>query len=142
MTTPAPARRPSHTQWILALGGWTVFVWGQRIANVIGADDLTAAGRTWRLVVAVAFALVGLLLVGAVALRRTQRSDEMSAWVAPLAVGLAGVGSAWWLVRGTQILVGDWDVGFKVVHTVLALVVLGLSVMVCRTRGYASVPYG
>ncbi len=150
------SRRPSHVQWLLALGGWTFFVWFQRIGNVLGDDDLVGFARTWRLGVAVGFVAVAVMLVGGVLVDRKTSGGGASGggatgggpsvgivgWVATLGLGLAVVGSVWWVVRGGQILIGDWELAFKAVHTVLAVIVVGLSVMVVRTRGYARSRYG
>ena len=132
--------RVTHVQWILALGGWTFFVWSQRISNVLADDELGGVARAWRLGVAVLFVVSAVALVAGVVMG--QRSGTTPSWVARLGVGLAVVGSAWWLIRGGQILVGDWDLGFKAVHTVLAVIVVGLSVMVWQTRGYDRLRYG
>lgn len=133
-------KTPTHTQWLLALGGWTVFVWFQRIGNVIGDDELAGFAQVWRLVVAVGFVVAGVALVGAVIAR--QRGIGLGRVASPFGVGLAGVGSTWWVLRSGQILIGDWEFAFKAVHTVLAVVVVGLSVMVWRTRGYDRPSYG
>jgi heme A synthase len=47
-----------------------------------------------------------------------------------LGVGLAVVGSGWWIVRDLGILLGDHSVGFKIVHTLLAAVTVILSLWV------------
>jgi len=133
-------RRPAHAQWLVALGGWTVFVWGQRIGNVLADDELAGFAQLWRLGVAVAFVAAGLGVVGGVLAGR--RGSGGAAWVSGLGQGLACIGSAWWILRGGQILIGDWELGFKAVHTVLAVIVVGLSVMVWRTRGYDRLRYG
>ncbi len=138
-------KQPSHVQWLLALGGWTVFVWFQRIGNVLGDADLSGFAQAWRLVVAVGFVAAGLGLVGTVV--AGQRSagamgTGFGRFASPLGSGLAAVGSTWWVLRGGQILIGDWDLSFKAVHTALAVVVVGLSVMVWRTRGYDRPSYG
>lgn len=140
-------RSPTHHQWLLALGGWTFFVWFQRIGNVLNDDELTGAAQAWRLAVAAVFVVVGIVLVVGVWSMRRSRSRAggeaaSGAWASTLGLVLAVVGSSWWIVRGGQILVGDWDASFKLVHTVLALVVVGLSVMVWRTRGYDRLRYG
>jgi len=135
---------------LLALGGWTVFVWFQRISNVLGDDELSGLAQMWRLVVAIGFVAAGAGLVGSVvAGQRSTREGStdqgslgLGRFASPLGVGLAAVGSTWWILRGGQILIGDWDLSFKAVHTVLAVVVVGLSVMVWRTRGYDRPPYG
>ncbi len=137
--------RPSHVQWLLALGGWTFFVWFQRIGNVLGDDDLSGFAQMWRLVVAVGFVVAAIGLVGGVVVGRRGgegAGSDPADWVSALGAGLAAVGSVWWILRGGQILIGDWDLSFKAVHTVLAAVVVGLSVMVWRTRGYDRPSYG
>ena len=138
-------RRVTHVQWIVALGGWTFFVWSQRIGNILGDEELDGFDRAWRLGVAVLFVVAAVVVVGAVVVgqRRDQgQPPAVPPWVSGLGVGLALVGSAWWVVRGGQILVGDWDLGFKAVHTVLAVIVVGLSVMVWQTRSYDRLRYG
>ena len=106
---------------------------------MLSDDELAGVAQAWRLGVAV-------VVIGGVvfARRGSNNGPAVSAesWVSALGVGLAVVGSLWWLVRGGQILVGDWDLSFKVVHTVLAVVVVALSVMVVGTRGYARPRYG
>lgn len=108
---------------VLALAGWTLLVWVGRLRNVV-ASDFQGWDFGWRLGVALAFSVAGVLVAGSVLWR--------SASVRPLAAGLATVGSLWWLVRGTTILLADHDIGFKVVHTVLAVVTVGLSWLVLR----------
>ncbi len=136
-------RSPTHHQWLLALGGWTFFVWFQRIGNVLNDDELAGAAQVWRLAVAVVFVVVAVVLVVGVWRSRAGQSGEGGGeWTSTLGVGLAAVGSAWWIVRGGQIVIGDWDASFKLVHTVLAMIVVGLSVMVWRTRGYDRLRYG
>ncbi len=107
----------------LALAGWTLLVWIGRIRNVL-ASEFEGWAFGWRLGVAVAFTLSGVLLAGAVLAR--------SSVARPVAGGLALVGAGWWLVRGTGILLAEHDAGFKVVHTVLAMVTIGLSWLVLR----------
>ena len=140
------SRPPTHRQWLIALAGWTFFVWFQRIGNVLNDDELAGVAQAWRLGVAVVFIVVAVVLIGGVVFARRVSNDgsgvSSESWVSALGIGLAVVGSLWWLVRGGQILVGDWDLSFKVVHTVLAVVVVALSVMVVGTRGYARPRYG
>lgn len=122
--------RPSFRTAALGLAGWTVFVWGQRITNVIADDDLAGFARTWRLVVAVGFTAAAIAGGVLVLTRRPQARTVL--------VGLAVVGSGWWLIRGAQTLFADFSVGFKVVHTVLALVTVALSALVWRALVWRS----
>jgi len=137
-------RQPSHVQWLLALGAWTVFVWFQRIGNVLGDEELSGVAQLWRVAVAVGFVGAGGVVVSSVVLagRSGSQDSGVARFASPLGVGLAVVGSIWWVLRGGQILIGDWDASFKAVHTLLAVAVVGLSVMVWRTRGYDRPSYG
>lgn len=102
---------------LLVMVGWTLFLWVSRLRNVVGNDDLTAFGTTWRVGVVVVF--VGLALVAA-----TGR-----------AVGLfVGWTVGYWAVRGGGILIDDYDAGFKAVHTALMAVSIGVAMWVWRTR--------
>ena len=102
---------------------WTAVVWVGRIRNVVGDDELTAGVRTWRLVVAVAFLVLAALLA----------TLPLGLWHRrPLgSTRLVAVFCLWtivfWTVRGGGMLFGDHDVGFKVVHTMLALASIGLA---------------
>ena len=102
---------------------WTAVVWVGRIRNVVGDDELTAGARTWRLIVAIVF-LVLAALVATLPLGLWHRRPLGS-------TRLVAVFCLWtivfWTVRGGGMLFGDHDVGFKVVHTVLALASIGLA---------------
>lgn len=99
----------SPITWLVA---WTVLVWVTRIDNVVGDDELSTRGATWRIGVAVLF-LVG---AAAVLVSRQRVLTAFASWTC-----------GYWLVRGTQILLADHSLGFKVVHTVLMVVSIGLA---------------
>lgn len=109
------SRLLSLMPWILV--SWTVFLWLSRLRNILGDDDLTSTGRAWRIGVVVVFVLLAIVAAAGL-IRRT---------VVPLMVLIVWTVS-YWLVRGTGILLGDWSVSFKVVHTVLMVVSLGLAI--------------
>ncbi|MEY2432411.1 MAG: hypothetical protein QOC92_2136 [Acidimicrobiaceae bacterium] len=89
-------------RWPLyALIAWTVFVWAGRIRN--GGSVVLAAS---------------FLVLAALAVWRRGR------WVTALAAWTVGV----WAIRTPFILANDHPVGFKVVHTMLAAVSIGLAV--------------
>ena len=90
---------------LIALVAWTVFVWAGRIRN--GGSALLAAS---------------FLALAAIAVWRRGR------WITALVVWTIGV----WVVRTPFILVHDHSAGFKVVHTVLAAVSVGLALSVQR----------
>lgn len=110
----------------LLLIGWTVLVWTSRTRNVVGDEDLTTAGRTWRIGAAVLF--VVLALVYAVALRRASPWGRSA--LAVLVIWTVG----WWSIRGIGILLDDHGVGFKVIHTLLMVVSIGLAMWAWRAR--------
>lgn len=117
-------------RWLVVLGVWTLLVWATRIDNVLGEEGLTAAGRAARLALAGSFTLAGAVLLavawrarGRVLTRAEARAVEViAAWT----VGV-------WLVRGVQIALADHAVAFVAVHTLLAVVSIGLAVVTVRT---------
>ena len=108
-------RRPSWT--LIAFLAWTVFVWAGRIRN--GGSVLLA---------------VTFLVLAAAAVWRRRR------WITALVVWTVAV----WAIRTPQILIADHPVGFKIVHTVLALVSIALAASaqrdVQREREAATTP--
>lgn len=117
-----PFRRPA-----LVLAAWTLFVWGQRVVNIVGDDELSGAGRSARL------ALAGLLLgLGVLAGVQVLRPGASRRAVAGSVRALAAVTVVVWAWRAVDIALGDWSVGFVVVHLVLAGVSIGLSVWAWR----------
>lgn len=104
---------------LILLVVWTLLVWSSRIRNVLQDDDLSGFGTAWRLGAAALF----LVLAVAAAVRTRP-------WLAVLVAWTVG----WWLVRGIGILVDDHDVGFKVVHTVLMVVSIGLAMWAWQRR--------
>jgi hypothetical protein len=101
---------------LLVLVVWTLVIWLSRLRNIWTDDDLSSGGQMARTVVALVF--VGLAVV---------------AWWRPaLAPGFAVWTIGYWSVRGVQIVLNDHPVGFTVVHTVLALISIGLAGWVLR----------
>ena len=103
--------------WILVV--WTFLVWTSRVRNIMAADELSSTGRAIRVAIAVSF--VTLAVGTAVGLIRKQLDRR---WL----TALVGWTILVWLVRGGGILLDDHEVGFKVVHTVLAVFSIGLAV--------------
>lgn len=121
---------------LIALSVWTLFVWVGRVRNVLaggpgGDGEFTGWSFTWRLLVAVGFAGAGLAL--GVFLIRDRNDSAIAPLTARFALLLAAVGSVWWFVRGAGILAGDYAFGFKVVHSVLAVVTIVVSALVLRS---------
>lgn len=122
----------------LALGGWTLFVWGSRIRNVVRDEGWVSH---WTMAVAVAFVAVALCLLAMGSLAVVTDRDVEA--IRPVGLVLAVVGSVWWIVRDLGILFADHSVPFKVVHTILAAITLALSVWVFRSgKPLTSAVYG
>ena len=105
-----------------ALVGWTVFLWLSRLRNVFADDDLSSAGRTWRVIVVIVFvALAGLT---AWTWRRRDIAPDRAHTTLLI---LCSWTVAFWIVRGGGIIVDDHTLGFTVIHTVLMIVSIGLA---------------
>ena len=102
---------------LLAMIGWTLFLWTSRLRNVLGNDELSAWGTTWRIGVVVVFVVLALLAA-------TGRLVDL----------FVGWTIGYWVVRGGGILIGDYSAGFKAIHTALMAVSIGLAMWVWRAR--------
>ena len=110
----------------LLLIGWTLLVWTSRIRNVVADEDLSTGGRTWRIGAAVVF--IGLAGAYAVSLRWSV------SWGRSVLAALVVWTVGWWSIRGIGILLDDHDVGFKVIHTVLMAISIGLAMWAWQAR--------
>lgn len=115
---PSRSIRPA-----LLLAVWTFLVWTTRIRNIWTDDSLTTGGQVWRTALAGIFTAFA---VGVIVLWRKQ--GDATSWVRAFAVWTVGV----WVVRAVQIGLADHGVAFKVVHTVLAVVSVGLALWADR----------
>lgn len=122
----------------LALGGWTLLIWGSRIRNIVRDEGWVTH---WQMAVAVVFVAIAVCLLASASLAVVvDRGVEV---VRPVGLVLATVGSVWWIVRALGILFADYSVPFKAVHTVLAAITLALSVWVFRSgKPLTSAVYG
>jgi hypothetical protein len=108
-----------------ALIAWTFLVWTTRIANIWRDADLDTGERWGRTLLALSFTVLA-IAAGVALWRRLLQATVV-------AVGaLAAWTIAVWVVRGVGILVGDHDLGFKAVHTILAVVSIALAVLAWR----------
>lgn len=108
----------------LVLSGWTLFVWGGRLRNLAADETLSSWALAWRAGLSATFVGLALGLLIAVFVRPHATK--------PTALVLAAVGIAVWAVRGIDIALGDHSAAFIAVHTVLAIVTIGLGVFVLR----------
>ena len=122
---PARLRRAQ-----VALGcflAWTGFVWIGRIRNALTDVELVGSEKIAPIVLAASFLVpAALLAVAWVRSLRSRRSLER--WAGVLLVVLAVWTTGLWVVRAVDIAAfGEWSIGFVVVHTVLAVVSIGLA---------------
>lgn len=108
---------------------WTLFVWGGRIRNVNADGALDGRDYWGPMLLSVSFLALAIAVV--VMLVRRWRDPHAAGPAAALTVAvrlLAGWTTAVWVVRAGDIaLGGDHEVGFVVVHVVLAAVSIGLA---------------
>lgn len=116
---------------IFAFAAWSAYVWVTRISNAWGpgSDETTAAK-------VISTISAGVLLVGVAAtvaiLVRARARGFVAAEVLVLRV-FVGLTVAVWAVRVPQILLdGEHNVPFKVVHTGLAVISVGLGALTWR----------
>jgi hypothetical protein len=114
-------RRP----FALALVAWTFFVWTTRIGNIWRDADLDTGEQVGRTALAVSFTLLAVGVLAAL-WRGAPRARTLTVGA------LAAWSTAVWVVRDARILVADHEVGFKVVHTVLAVVSIALAALAWR----------
>jgi hypothetical protein len=121
---------PELRRAFLAVGlflAWTAFVWLGRVRNAFGDPALSAQERTGPLLLAASFVLPTLAVL--VALSGSVRGRRLlDPWASILLRVLAGWTTVLWVVRAADIVfAGDHEVGFVVVHVVLAVVSIGLA---------------
>lgn len=104
------ALRTGPQKEILALVGFTFFVWLGRIRNVVLDDTLSGFDFAWSLGIAIVFlALAASALAG-------NRAEPPNLWARALAILSVG----YWSVRGVQIALEDHETAFIIVHSLLA----------------------
>ncbi|MEM8922344.1 MAG: hypothetical protein AAGD35_02505 [Actinomycetota bacterium] len=107
---------------VIALAVWTLLVWANRIRNIVANDSLSGSTLFWRLTTAVLFVGAGLLLTVALIWYVRTRHPFALPVITWIGVSLAVIGTMFWVIRGTLIAFGEYDMGFKVIHSVLAVV--------------------
>jgi hypothetical protein len=103
-----------------ALAGWSLFVWTTRIGNIWNDAEASTGAKVASTALALSFTVLALAVLAA-GWRRAE--PQRYAAVVALAAWTTGV----WVARMTTIATGDREVGFKVVHGVLAVVSIALA---------------
>jgi len=99
---------------------WTFLVWTTRFGTIWGDDELDTVGKWGRTALALTFTLLAALVAVAI-WRRASTMLQLGV------VALAGWTTVVWVVRAVGIVAADHELGFTVVHLVLAVVSTGLS---------------
>lgn len=120
----------------LVLSVWTVVVWTTRIRNIWTDESLSTAAQVGRTALAVVFTVFAAVTIGAWIKGRRDGGSVIPCtrlWIRAFAVWTVGV----WAVRAVQIGLADHGTAFKVVHTVLAVVSVGLALWADREANVA-----
>ena len=113
---------------VVALVAWTLFTWVNRVPLLWTDDDQTGSEKLLGSIPIVVF--VTLAAVAGVGLLRSD--DRLGGWARVAGVALGTWSIAYWVVRLPFILANDHPGPFKVVHTVLATVAVGLGTWALR----------
>jgi hypothetical protein len=101
---------------VAAFCGVTLFTWGNRIWLAWTNDEDSLAEKlVWS--IPITFFVVAAVVV---AVAMVAGADRRAPWFVLVVRAFAGGTVAYWAVRYPIIAVGDWSIGFKVVHAVLA----------------------
>lgn len=108
----------------LVFAAWTVFVWGNRIANIFDDEGAFDATQVFSLTLAVTMTL---LAVGAgISIFVPNKWHRALPSLVYLTIGV-------WMIRGPLILLNpDHEIGFKIVHIVIAAISISLGLLAVR----------
>lgn len=122
--------RPVALRPTLVLSVVTVLIWTTRIRNIWTDDSLTTAGQLGRTSLSLSFTLFaagGLWLCW-----DARRSGTARSWTPAFVRAFAAWTTVVWGVRAVQIATAGHEVGFVVVHTLLAIASIALAVWADR----------
>jgi len=107
------------TRSLWAFVAWTLFLWATRIRNVVQDDELSTGAAGLAGAIAVVFLLASISLPVLAARRRDLLGRAVRVVMTATIL--------WWAMRLVTNLVGDGSVGFKAVHTILAVLTIALA---------------
>ena len=118
---------------VVSFLAWTLFVWVGRVRNALGDPDLSGSERVGPLLLATSFAVPALVLA-IVMFTSARRSRGVGPGLRYGVLALAAWTCGVWVFRMADIaLGGDWEVGFVIVHAVLAVVSAALAIVAGRS---------
>jgi hypothetical protein len=110
---------------VVATALWTMFVWGTRVRNIAGDDDMAGAEKAFGFLVCALFIGAAIVML---ALLVASRWTSLRAVLPVFAIATAG----WWALRSVLIVVNDHSMAFRIVHIVLGLISSVLAVAAWR----------
>ena len=113
---------------VTVLAGWSLFVWATRLNHTWTSATEGLVAKLSSTVFALA-----LIVAAVAAVSEVWRRDGHRAVL--FARVLCGGTILVWLVRAPMILLGGWDIGFVVVHMVLAAASVALAVVTWKAVG-------
>lgn len=134
VTAVSALSRVNRRRATSALAAWSLLVWTGRIRNIWTDDSLSTSGQVGRTALALSFTVLALAALVTVLRPVSRRASTL---VVDL---LAGWTVAVWAVRTPGILLQDHELGFKVVHVVLAVVSVALAALATLEAHRAAVP--
>lgn len=122
----------------LVLAVWSVLVWTTRIRNIWTDDALSTGGQVARTALALVFTVFAVVTIALWV--RGRRSGTAAPWAARWVRAFAVWTIAVWAIRAVQIGMADHEIAFKAVHTVLAVVSVGVALWADRAAHVARRP--
>ncbi len=128
--TVGPMRSPQLRPAVV-LSAFTLLVWTTRIRNIWSDEALSTADQLGRTALALAFTAFAAAVLWAWWQAR-RHGGRVASWAPALVRAFAVWTVGVWVVRATQIALADHEIGFVVVHTVLAGASIALAVWAVR----------
>lgn len=112
----------------LILSVFSLLVWTTRIRNIWTDDSLTTSDQLSRTALSVSFTVFAVVTIVAIVRARSGEWSGLRWWVRIFAAWTTVV----WIPRAIGIATADHEVGFVVVHAVLAVVSIALALWADR----------
>ncbi|HJP15558.1 MAG TPA: hypothetical protein QF762_01150 [Acidimicrobiales bacterium] len=113
--------------WVLTI--WTVFIWVNRVRNLISDSEVTSSEKIWVFIISGIFFFLALISLTLLVGFWKKYGSGTARFAAIFGLGT----SAFWFIRGVGILFASHhDFGFKFIHLGLALVSIFLGSLLYR----------
>ena len=108
----------------------TIFVWAVRIFNLFTGDSSGNLERFWQLLVSSLFLLLAFAVLK-VLVGPWREKNIKSSYLIP---GFCIWTMTFWSLRGVGILFGEYEFGFKLVHTFISVTSISIAFVVNRLK--------